>query len=107
MRDVRGAARVRPASPDSSRASERIVILGGGITGLTAAWELSKQPQSRVLLIEKNVDTGGLAGSFQRRDMVFDFGSHRIHEQYDTEVFGIIRDLLGDELLKRPRRGQI
>jgi protoporphyrinogen oxidase len=107
IRDARGAARVRPASLDSSRASERIVILGGGITGLTAAWELSKHTRSHVLLVEKNVDTGGLAGSFQRRDLIFDFGSHRIHEKYDPEVFGIIRDLLGDELLKRPRRGQI
>ena len=107
FRDGRGAAGVRPSCPDDARASERIVILGGGITGLTAAWELSKHPGSRVLLIEKDADTGGLAGSFKRRDLVFDFGSHRIHEQYDPEVFGIIKDLLGDELLERPRRGRI
>jgi len=85
----------------------RSVILGGGITGLTAAWELSKHSELPVLLIEKNASTGGLAGSFHRRDRIFDFGSHRIHEQYDPEVLGIIRELLGDELLKRPRRGQI
>lgn len=90
-----------------NRTVKSIVVIGGGVTGLTAAWELSKDPDSHVLLIEKNADTGGLAGSFRRRDLVFDFGSHRVHGQYDPEVFGIIRDLLGDELLERPRRGRI
>ncbi len=103
-RDATGA---RPARPANSRAGEKIVILGGGITGLTAAWELSKHSELPILLIEKNAGAGGLAGSFNRKDLIFDFGSHRIHEQYDPEVFGIIKDLLGDELLKRPRRGQI
>ena len=105
--DGRGATRVRRAGANSPQTGEKIVILGGGITGLTVAWELSKNSQLPILLIEKNVSTGGLAGSFHRRDRIFDFGSHRIHEQYDPEVLGIIRELLGDELLKRPRRGQI
>jgi protoporphyrinogen oxidase len=98
---------VRRADFNSPQTGEKIVILGGGITGLTVAWELSKNSQLPVLLIEKNATTGGLAGSFHRRDRIFDFGSHRIHEQYDPEVLGIIWELLGDELLKRPRRGQI
>ncbi|HEX7335250.1 MAG TPA: FAD-dependent oxidoreductase [Pyrinomonadaceae bacterium] len=98
---------MRRADLNSSQTGEKIVILGGGITGLTVAWELSKNSELPVLLIEQNVSTGGLAGSFHRRDRIFDFGSHRIHEQYDPEVLGIIRELLGDELLKRPRRGQI
>ena len=98
---------MRRADFNASQTGEKIVILGGGITGLTVAWELSKNSELPVLLIEKNVSTGGMAGSFQRRDRIFDFGSHRIHEQYDPEVLGIIRELLGNELLKRPRRGQI
>jgi len=98
---------VRRADFNGPQTGEKIVILGGGITGLTVAWELSKNSELPVLLIEKNVSTGGLAGSFHRRDRILDFGSHRIHEQYDTEVLAIIRKLLGDELLKRPRRGQI
>ena len=98
---------MRRADFNASHTGEKIVVLGGGITGLTVAWELSKNSELPVLLIEKNVSTGGLAGSFHQRDRIFDFGSHRIHEQYDPEVLGIIRELLGDELLKRPRRGQI
>lgn len=105
--DVRGAAIVCPSTSDGLQPAEKIIILGGGITGLTVAWELSKHSKLPILLIEKNACTGGLAGAFRRKDLIFDFGSHRIHEQYDPEVFGIIKDLLGDELLKRPRRGQI
>jgi protoporphyrinogen oxidase len=93
--------------PDGSQAAEKIIILGGGITGLTTAWELSKHSKLPILLIEKNSRAGGLAGSLQRKDLTFDFGSHRIHEQYDPEVFAIIKDLLGSDLLKRPRRGRI
>lgn len=106
-REGRGAATVCPTPPDNSQSTEKIVILGGGITGLTTAWELSKHSKLPILLIEKNAGAGGLAGSLHRKGRMFDFGSHRIHEQYDPEVFGIIKDLLGDELLKRPRRGQI
>lgn len=60
-----------------------------------------------IVIIEKKTAAGGLAGSFTERNQIFDFGSHRIHEQYDREVFRVIKNLLGDELLKRPRRGQI
>lgn len=105
--DRRGESRLYPARRDDARAGRRIIILGGGITGLTAAWELSKRSESPILLVEKNAGAGGLAGSLRWRDRVLDFGSHRIHEQYDPEVFAIIKDLLGDDLLKRPRRGQI
>ncbi len=100
--DGRGRARTAHTST-----REKIVVLGGGITGLTAAWELSKQSASPILIIEKGASAGGLAGSIRRREQIFDFGSHRIHEQYVPEVFAIIKELLGDELLKRPRRGQI
>lgn len=105
--DGRGTVMFCASPSDGSKSAEKIIILGGGITGLTVAWELSKHSKLPILLIEKNAGAGGLAGSLQRKDLSFDFGSHRIHEQYDPEVFGIIKDLLGDELLKRPRRGQI
>src|ERR1700750_2896957 len=107
VRGERGAGQTRRARARGPRAGGRIVVMGGGITGLTVAWELSKYSESPILLIEKNATAGGLAGSLRHGGRVLDFGSHRIHEQYDPEVLGVIAELLGDDLLKRPRRGQI
>lgn len=42
---------------------EHIVVIGGGYTGITAAYELSKQGK-KVTLIEKQEEIGGLARSF-------------------------------------------
>ncbi len=43
---------------------KHIVILGGGLSGLAAAYDLSQAGQ-RVTLLEKNTDLGGLASSLQ------------------------------------------
>lgn len=49
------------------------IIVGGGMAGLTAAVYLAKEGQ-RVLLIEKNRETGGLVNSFSRDGFHFDAG---------------------------------
>jgi glycine/D-amino acid oxidase-like deaminating enzyme len=41
--------RVPRADINGPQTGEKIVILGGGITGLTVAWELSKNSRSPVL----------------------------------------------------------
>lgn len=95
---------------------KKIVILGAGITGLTAAWELSKTCPGRVVLLERAEEVGGLAATFTRKNESFDLGSHRLsldigshrfHEKYDRRVFQIIRELCGNNLLKRERKGLI
>ena len=78
----------------------RIVIVGAGIAGLTAAAYLSRAGYS-VLLIEKNKECGGLLNSFEREGFVFDSGARSI------ENSGIVFPLLNDlgielELLNSP-----
>src|SRR5215471_10522859 len=46
--------------PETDR---KIVVLGAGITGLTAAWELSRSFPGRVMLLEKAAAVGGLAAT--------------------------------------------
>lgn len=50
-----------------------VIVVGGGLAGLTAAAYLSKYGQS-VLLIEKSTKVGGLASSFNRDGYIFDSG---------------------------------
>ncbi len=49
------------------------IVVGGGIAGLTAAAYLSKKGQ-KVLLIEKNKESGGLVNSFTHKGFQFDSG---------------------------------
>jgi len=85
----------------------RVVVLGGGITGLTAAWELSKRFPGDVMVLEKAAAAGGLAGTFAKDKFTFDHGSHRLHDGYDPAVGALIKDLCGEDLLRRERRGCI
>ena len=70
-------------------ADRRIVIVGAGMSGLTAAAYLSRAGYD-VLLIEKNEECGGLLYSFQRQDFVFDAGARALVNS------GIIRPMLND-----------
>lgn len=74
---------------------------------MTLAWKLSEKYGDRIVLLEKEQQAGGLAKTIERDGLRLDLGSHRIHKNYDPEVLNIIREFLGDDLLKRPRRGQI
>jgi len=53
--------------------NEKIVIVGAGMAGLTAAAYLTKQNYD-VLLIDKNDRTGGLVNTFERDGFSFDTG---------------------------------
>ena len=81
----------------------RVGIVGGGILGLTAALRLA-QAGTRVTLVERAPDLGGLVGSFQ-------FGDRRVDRFYhvilptDDRVRGLAEELgLGDRFRFRPTK---
>jgi protoporphyrinogen oxidase len=82
-----------------------ILILGGGPAGLTAAYELSKQ-QLHATVIEKDGIVGGLARTVSYRGFRFDIGGHRFFTKI-PEVHAVWQELLGEELLTRPRLSRI
>lgn len=81
-------------------------ILGGGVTGLTLGLHLAENKIPSIIF-EQTPVAGGLAQTIRWNGSSFDVGSHRIHEQYHPEARKLIRDLLGDDLLSRPRHGKI
>jgi protoporphyrinogen oxidase len=85
------------------------IILGAGPAGLYLALRLlrSRKAQGPVLVIEREPQVGGLARSFVRDGLTFDLGSHRLHPSIRPDVLADIRELLGPDLLTRPRNGRI
>jgi phytoene dehydrogenase-like protein len=67
--------------------NKKIIIVGGGISGLTTATSLAKKGVN-VLLIEKNEKTGGLVNSFIKDGFLFDGGVRAV------ENAGMIKPML-------------
>lgn len=84
-----------------------IVILGAGPAGVGAAYQLRRQKKARVTVIEQQAVVGGNAGSFEAGGQRLDYGSHRLHPACDPKILADIRELLGNDLLDRPRHGRI
>lgn len=85
----------------------KIAILGAGPAGLGAAWQLARQNKADVTVLEQNDVVGGNAGSFELAGIRVDYGSHRLHPASDPRILKDLQDLMGDDLLDRPRHGRI
>jgi protoporphyrinogen oxidase len=90
-----GNSRVRPAP----------LVLGGGPAGLTAGYLLARRGQP-VTVLEATGAVGGLARTEVRDDYRFDLGGHRFFTK-SPEVEALWIELLGSELLVRPRLSRI
>jgi protoporphyrinogen oxidase len=70
---------------------KNIAIIGGGYTGLTAAYELS-QKGHRVTIFERNKDLGGLAGGFTIQGANLEKTYHHIFKT-DTDIIDFVKEL--------------
>lgn len=81
-----------------------IAIIGGGITGLTAAYELTKRGH-KVTIFEKEKTLGGLAYGFKKKswDWHLEGAYHHLFTN-DSHILNLCRELgLSDKLIiKRP-----
>lgn len=89
--------------------AKKILILGAGPAGLGLALKLLRRTDidAEVTVIEKEPLVGGLTAGFESHGIHLDFGSHRLHPNTDPEILKDIFDLLGPDLLERPRNGRI
>ena len=74
---------------------KKIIIIGGGITGLSAAWKLSAKSY-KVDVIESDKSIGGLAKTIKIENYSFDIGPHSFFTE-DKEIFKTVMDLFKGE----------
>jgi protoporphyrinogen oxidase len=82
-----------------------VAVLGAGPAGLTAAYRLV-QRRVPVVVFEAGEQVGGLARTETRDGYRYDLGGHRFFTK-SAEVEALWEDLLGEELLVRPRLSRI
>ena len=84
----------------------KAVIIGAGPAGLTAAYELSKQGQSVVVLESDPEYVGGISRTVNYHGYRFDIGGHRFFSK-SREVEELWTEILGGDMLQRPRSSKI
>lgn len=82
----------------------KVVVLGAGPAGLSAAWKLGEQGV-RVHVLEAQSHTGGLAHTLRRGDYLFDFGPHRFHTD-NPAILAEIERLMG-KMPERTRKTRV
>jgi protoporphyrinogen oxidase len=74
--------------------SKQILILGGGLTGLTAAYKLHKESGIRsIILLEKGNHIGGTARTIKEGEYSFDLTGHALHLNREESKNFILNEL--------------
>jgi protoporphyrinogen oxidase len=83
-----------------------VFVIGAGPAGLTAAYCLTKQTPS-VIVIEKDPDyVGGISRTVRYGDFLFDIGGHRFFSK-SKEVVDLWHEILPDDFITRRRLSRI
>jgi protoporphyrinogen oxidase len=85
--------------------SKRAIVLGAGLTGLTAAYVLRRHGVP-VRVFEADRVLGGASRTIPYEGFRFDLGGHRFYTK-NQRVLELVRELLGDELMTVDRVSRI
>jgi len=95
----------KPRSVAQLQPGDRVVVVGAGPAGLTAAYLLSKQGYA-VTVLEGDGIVGGISRTAQYRGFRFDIGGHRFFTKIHP-VQELWEEILGDEFISVPRMSRI
>jgi protoporphyrinogen oxidase len=83
-----------------------VVVLGGGIGGLAAAYFIGRTGQFEVTVLEQAPVVGGLCASFRHDGFTLDHGAHKMYSVIPG-ILDELRALMGDRLLTLPKKNRI
>lgn len=84
---------------------KRIIILGGGLAGLSAAWHLQKKGME-CSVFEKEPQVGGLCRSKQSGGFTFDYDGHLLHFRHPYTLT-LVKKVLDGNLQMHERNASI
>jgi protoporphyrinogen oxidase len=84
---------------------DRVIVLGAGPAGLTAAYQLTRDPCA-VTVLEASDTVGGISQTARYKGYRFDIGGHRFFTKI-SPVAEMWEELLGDEFIRVPRLSRI
>ncbi|MFO0754357.1 MAG: FAD-dependent oxidoreductase [Thermodesulfovibrionales bacterium] len=82
-----------------------VVVAGGGLTGLAAAYSLTRAG-IRTALFERDSEVGGLSRTVLHNGFRFDLGGHRFFTK-NERVNALVRELMRGELISVQRKSKI
>jgi protoporphyrinogen oxidase len=85
--------------------NKKVIIIGGGPAGLTAAYQLYKLKQKSVVL-EKDEVVGGISRTVNYKNYLFDIGGHRFFTK-SKAADSMWKEVLSADLLHRQRLSRI
>jgi len=84
----------------------RVICIGAGPAGLTAAYHLTKAGIPVTVLERDPIHVGGISRTEKYKGFRFDVGGHRFFSR-SKEINDLWLEILGDQLISRPRKSRI
>jgi protoporphyrinogen oxidase len=83
-----------------------VFVIGAGPAGLTAAYCLTKEARSVIVIERDPLYVGGISRTVDYKGFLFDIGGHRFFSK-SKEVVALWREILPDDFISRPRLSRI
>ena len=83
-----------------------VFVIGAGPAGLTAAYCLTKEARSVIVIERDPVYVGGISRTVDYKGYLFDIGGHRFFSK-SKEVVALWQEILPDDFIARPRLSRI
>src|SRR5437868_15067603 len=78
-----------------------VFVIGAGPAGLTAAYCLTEEMPSVVVIEKDPIYVGGISRTVRYKDFLFDIGGHRFFSKA-KEVVDLWHEILPDDFIARP-----
>src|SRR5580698_2821027 len=83
-----------------------VFVIGAGPAGLTAAYCLTKEARSVIIIERDPIYVGGISRTVAYKDFLFDIGGHRFFSK-SKEVVALWQEILPDDFIARPRLSRL